>query len=162
MNRFEIFAQLIWVYAAGVASVSEGAWCWISPAFPIERIVMQYGIIAAVMCCLFLIYVGLICYMRKKSQGIKSAKKTIMKLIGFPIVYFLAFSPLTIVRIVNVFVDLPLEAAYATVVFEPCDGIFNVLWYGYTRKIFCRKDRTAYNEINRSSTGSLAINSNST
>jgi len=148
---FEILCQLIWLYAIIAASygliaypanyfyvpVSDGAWCWISINYPVYRVLLQYGIIALVMCFLFGVYISIALYLNcRPSEGNSDVKKRVMQLIGFPTTYFLAFFPLTIIRLVNVFMNLPIEAAYVTVFFEPLDGIFNVIWYGYTRQIF--------------------------
>jgi len=110
------------------------------------------------MVILFFLYISVSYYLCSKVQGEVQIRKIVMQLIGFPIVYFIAFFPLTMVRLLNIFMDLPLEAAYVAVFFEPCDGILNVLWYGYTRKIFSKICARRGEYVKIQVTDSLSLN----
>jgi len=152
-RKYEIVSQLIWFFAVGIPStcfliaplddffipVSNGAWCWISPSFPAARMAMEYVLIVTVMVFLFIVYayVGFYLWCRKNADS--RAKKVVLQLAGFPVIFFIAYSPLAAVRITNgLGVNLPLEMAYVSVCFQACDGVLNALLYGFTRQIFAK------------------------
>jgi len=67
-------------------------------------------------------------------------KKLAHKMIGFPIIFFCAFVPLCMDRIINFATHATVKTPNGYVAFSicmfVCNGFLNAFLYGYTRKLF--------------------------
>jgi len=127
---------------------NSGAWCWIDPYYPVERIVFHYLYIWLIMIFLAIAY-GFMAYRLnaivrnsqtlEKDTNHRRLKKITKKLAGYPIAYFCIFSPLALERTLSV---CGVVVPYDYLIFSMCvfamNGLSNATIYCYTRNIFQR------------------------
>jgi len=124
------------------------AWCWVNEKYYLERLMIHYTWIILICCFLFVIYIhimitlyqaGKIDSFNGGSKDKDDKKKLAKKMIGFPIVFFCAFIPICIDRIL-IFFDgnLPIPNSYVAFAINifVVNGFLNACLYGYTRRLF--------------------------
>jgi len=152
---FENGCHVIWVIAAFLGSiglffendfyepVSDSAWCWISPHYPLARFILFFLWIYLVIFYLVTISVLVVIYIIKRTSHLRTVINTKTKIkyftstLGFPIIYGLLWAPITVARTCMLFnVEVPLKVIlYSPVILSFC-GLLNVVYYGSTRKMW--------------------------
>jgi len=125
------------------------SWCWISEKFPLERLMIHYTWIFLICFCLFVFYFHIMITLNTSnpdaesmsSKGDSGKKRRLaLKMIGFPIVFFCAFVPLGIERVItyasNSTVKVPPSYIGFAVSLFVANGFLNAFLYGYTRRLF--------------------------
>jgi len=150
-SLFTIIGELIAVSTGIPIYIPVGfdSWCWISTFYNIERFMLHYTWIILICFILFFLYFHIMVTLNKSETEAlavgsdkEKKKKLALKMIGFPIVFFFAFMPLCIERLVYGFTsgkyDLPNQyIAFAVSIFV-ANGFFNAMLYGYTRRLFSK------------------------
>jgi len=131
---------------------SLNAWCWISEAYPIERIMFEYAWMFLISFILFGLYIHIMKTLRETATesgaaDAKEKKNLAMKMVGYPVVFFVAFIPLGIDRLIAYIapsVIVPSSyLAFAICIFAT-NGFLNAAIYGYTRRIFHKAKASLY------------------
>jgi len=144
--------------------VGFNSWCWVSESYPIERITFTYGWLILFSIVLFFLYFHIIITLRHKKSPILTRnemkiQKIVMKLIGFPVIYFFVFVPLGLDRIIGMIssekVQFPNEYAAFSCCLLVSNGFMNAMLYGYTRKIGQKvRSKGVYRDLDQSSVNS--------
>jgi len=132
-------------------AVGFRSWCWISESYPTERMMIHHTWIFLICFTLFILYIHVIITIKKIVAESDQANTIFLrranfakKMIGFPLVYFCAFVPLALERLVSAvvsgYMSDPFPHGYLA--FAICmvvaNGTMNSILYGYERKIFHR------------------------
>jgi len=126
------------------------AWCWIGDAFALERIVLHYLWIMVICFILFVLYINITITLNRTTliddsefsneEEKSKRKKLALKMIGFPIIFFCAFVPLCMDRVINFATKSTIKTPNGYVAFSicmfVCNGFLNAFLYGYSRKLF--------------------------
>ena len=125
-------------------SGTAGAWCWFPTVLYGEKFGLYYGIAWAIIILCNFTY----CYIWSLTRHNVGSSYEIWKLKYYPIVLLVTFIPVTLSRILESWVKLPLEYRLWAAVFVRLLGFFNSLVYGYTNKIRQRSEHT-HIELNK-------------
>jgi len=124
------------------------SYCWIHEHYANDRIGLLYGWLFLAVLLLFILYAHVIYTLTRdipveiinSTQGPDKKKRSVAKkMLGFPLIYLIAFVPLGIERIVSIALGrsaLPSLFVGIAVCIFVSNGFLNSLLYGFTRRIY--------------------------
>jgi len=125
------------------------SWCWISEQYPIERLMLHYTWILLICFILFCLYIHIFITLSKDTNIASSGgedkerierKALAQSMLGFPIIFFCAFVPLSLERGISALSGGAIKLPVQYVAFAVCtfvlNGFMNAMLYGFTRKLF--------------------------
>jgi len=88
---------------------------------------------------------------KKMAQFVRDKNKLIVKLAGYPFIFFIAWAPMATCRILFLLgIKVSSVFLFATVLWHALTGFFNAIWFSYSRNIALQLKE----KISRSSKGS--------
>jgi len=146
------FLHIIWAISIFLASigfliapvgdfyvpVDGNSFCWISERFANSRFILYYFWVYVSMPLLFFSYLAILL---KSQKNCKSDEKKILfgKLMGYPIIYIILWTPLVINRTVQMFhQELPDWFTMLSLTIAALPGFLNAIYYTITRKVLLK------------------------
>jgi len=124
--------------------IDGNAYCWIQPGE--YRLWLGFLWIDVVMVYLFCVYITIAVFLvqhffKRNSSKSEVTKTTIIKMIGFPIIFFLVWGPPSFVRLISLYrpvTNIPMYANYTVSCIVALNGFTVSMYYGFARKIWTK------------------------